>query len=98
MAGLGDCESLLTYLKTRKMIAEGNLARHVLSTQQGLEAGDLDNAYWLPGADKPAGGLTKMRSGAVPLLRLLESGCPRPGSLRPLKEVAWKDWADHGAH
>ena len=33
VAGLEDCESLLTHLKTKKMIAEKYLVRHSLSTQ-----------------------------------------------------------------
>ena len=78
MVGLEDCESLFTRIKTKKMIPEKYLERHFLSIQQALGAGDLENAYWLPGTENPADGLTKVRSDVVPLLRLLESGsfCP----------------------
>ena len=88
--GLENCESLFTHLKT-KIIAEKYLARHFSGIQQALEGGDLENAYWLPGTEGPADGLTKMRSDAVPLLRLLESGEFCPGQLRPLLSVAWKE-------
>ena len=61
------------------------------SIQQALEAGDLENAYWLPGTENPADGLTKVRSDMAAQLRPLESGCFSPGSLRPLEEVAPKE-------
>ena len=85
VAGLGGCESLFTHLKTQKMVAEKYLVRHFLSKRQSLEEGGLENASWPPGAENPADGLTKVRSGAIPLLRLLETGQFRPGHLRPLK-------------
>ena len=37
VAGLEDCESLVTRLRTKKMIAEKFLARHFLVAQQALE-------------------------------------------------------------
>ena len=86
----GGCESLFTHLKTRQMVAEKYLVRHFPSTPQALGAGDLENAYWLPGSENPAGGLTRVRSDVVPILRLLESGELRPGHLPPLKGVDWK--------
>ena len=89
--GLEDCESLLTHLKTEKMIAEKCLVRRFLSIQQFLGEGDLENANWLPGTENPADSLTKVRSDMVPLLRLLESGAFCPGHLRPLKSVAWTE-------
>ena len=52
------------------MIAEKYLLRHFASTQRGLAESDLDNAFWLPGAERPADGLTEVRSDVVPLLRL----------------------------
>ena len=48
-AGPGDCESLSTHSKTKKMIVEKYPVRHFLSIQQALEAGALENAYWPPG-------------------------------------------------
>ena len=91
VAGLENCGSQFTHLNTRQMIAEKNPVRHFSSTQQALEEGDLENACWLPGTGNPAEGLTEVRSELVPLLRLLESGGFRPGQLRPLKGVAWRE-------
>ena len=84
LAGLGDCESLFIYLKTRTMNAETYLVRHFLGAQQALGEGDLDNAYRPPGTGNPADGLTIVRSDAAPLSRLLESSCFSPGSYDPL--------------
>ena len=90
MMGLEYCESLFPNLKTKKMIAGKYSLRHFLSAQQALEAGGLDNSYWLPGTGNRGGGLTRLHSDMPPLLRLLESGHFNPGSLPPLKGVAWK--------
>ena len=90
-AGLGDCGSLSTHLKTEKMVAEKYLVHHFLSILQALEEGELENTHWPPGAGYPADGLAKVRSNVIPLLRVLESGCFNPGHLRPLKGVAWKE-------
>ena len=62
MAGFGDCESSFTHPKTKNAMAKECLVRHILNIQQALEEGDLDNAYWLPGADDPADGLPRVRS------------------------------------
>ena len=72
--GLEDCGCLHTRLKTKKMVAEKYLVRHLFSIRQVLEGGGLENAYWLLGAENAADGLTKVRSDMVPLLRLPESG------------------------
>ena len=72
--GSEDCESLFAHLKTKKLIAEKNLARHFQSNQETLEQGELGNVYWSPGTENPTNGLTKVRSDAVPPLRILESG------------------------
>ena len=63
------------------------LVRHFLSIQQSLDNNELDNIYWLPGTEKPADGMTKVRSEMPPMLRLLEFGEFYPGLLRPLKGV-----------
>ena len=78
------------------MLAEKYWVRHFLSIQQALGEGELDNAYSAPGTEKPADGLTKVRSDTVPLLRLLRPGHFNPGSLRPLEGVARKESAGHG--
>ena len=85
---MGDCESLFTHLKKGKMIAEKFLAKHFLPIQQTLEEKGLDTAYWIPGKENPADGLTKLRSEIPPLLRLLESGAYNPGILRSLKGIS----------
>ena len=87
LAGLEDCESLPANLKTKKMVGEKYVVRHFLGTHQALEEGDLDNAS----TEVPADGLTEVRGDMVPLLRLLESGCFSPGSLRPRKGAAWRE-------
>ena len=91
LVGMEDCKSLFTHLKNRKMIAEKYLVRHFLRIQQFIEAGDLDNAYWIPGTENPADGLTKIRSEMGPILALLETGRFQPGLLRPLKGLASRE-------
>ena len=93
-----DCESHFTHLKTKKVIAEENSARHFLRILRALEKGGLDNTYWAPGAENPADGLTNVRRDTVPRLRLLESGPFNPGSLRPLKGAAFRERAYQGRH
>ena len=80
------------------MIAKKYLVRHFLSIQRALEGGNLENAYWLPGTENPADGLTEVRSDAVRLLRLSGSGGFRLGQLRPLKGVAWEEQGSHVKH
>ena len=65
--------------------------RHFLSIQQPLEEGDLDCAFWQPGPENSPDGLTEVRSDMVPRQRHLGYGRCNPGSLRPLKGVAWKE-------
>ena len=73
------------------MIADKYLVRHFSGIQKALEAGDLENVYWLPGTENPADSLTKVRSAMDPLLRLLELGAFSPRPLRRLKGVALKE-------
>ena len=40
VAGLGDCESLFTHLKAKRVVAEEYLVRHFLSIQQASEDGE----------------------------------------------------------
>ena len=77
------------------MIGEKCLVRHFASTQQTLEEGDLEDAYWLPGTENPTDELTMVRSDVVPSLRVLVSGSLRPGQLRSLRGVAWKERVAH---
>ena len=72
--GLGYCEGLFTRTPTKRVIAEKYLGRHLLRIQQALEAGELKDAFWLPGTENPADGLTKARGDMGPLLGLLEIG------------------------
>ena len=65
-----------------------SLLPSLLSSQQFLEDGELENVYWLPGTENPADGLTKLRSEMGPIMALLETGNFRPGTLRPLKGSA----------
>ena len=70
------------------MVTDEYLVRHSLSIQQFLEDGEPENVYWIPGAEKPADGLTKLRSEMGSIMALLETGSFRPGILRPLKGLA----------
>ena len=79
------------------MIAEKYLVRHFLSIHHALE-GELDNVYWAPSTENPAGGLTKVRSDMALLLRLSELSHPNAGLLQPLKGVAWKKQGGRGVH
>ena len=89
LVGLEDCESLFTHLTTKKMNAEKYLVRHSRIIQQASGGGDLEHAFWFPGTENPADGLTRERSDMAPFLSLLESGRLNPASLRPLKGAAW---------
>ena len=62
VAGLEDCESLFTELKTEKVVAEKYLARYFLSAQQASRQGELNSAHWLPGVEYPADGSAKVAS------------------------------------
>ena len=74
MVGLEDCESLSTRLKKKKMSTEKFPAPRFLNIQQAIGIRELGNAYWIPGMENPADGLTKLKSAFLPLLRLSESG------------------------
>ena len=87
--GLEDCESLFAHLKNKKAGAGKFSVRHFLAIQQAIELEKSGNVYWIPCLDNPSNGLTKMKSDPVPLLRLLESGPYNPGTLRPLRGVAF---------
>ena len=63
IAGPAGRGSLVTDLKNK------NLVRLFSGIRQALEGGRLENAYWLPSAEIPADGLTKVRSDIVPFLR-----------------------------
>ena len=73
------------------MVTETYLVRHFLSIQQFLEDGELENAYWIPGTENPADGLTKLRSEMGPIMALLETGRFQPGVLRPPKGLASRE-------
>ena len=84
MMGFGDCEILLTHLKTKKIFA----ARHFLAIQQAIEFGEFDSVHWLPGQGNPVDGLAETKTDLIPLLRLLEAGSQNPGVSRALRNVA----------
>ena len=62
MVGLEDCESLFTHLKKKKVVAEKFSVRLLLATQRTIEIHELNNAYWIPGRENKADGLTKLHS------------------------------------
>ena len=84
-AGWEHCDSLVTHTRAEEMITGKYLARRFLSTQRVPHLGESGSISSMPGAENPAGGLTKVRSDVAPLLRILESGRFRPGIPRPLK-------------
>ena len=79
-AGLEDCGSPSTHLKTNKMITRKYLVRHFPSVQQPLERGELDHLFWAPGIGNPTDISTMVRSDMAPPLRHLESGHSNPRS------------------
>ena len=89
VVGLEHCESLFTHLKKNKLITEKFLVRHFLAVQEAIEIQELRNVYWAPGRENPAGGLTKLRSGILLLLRLAAAGTYNPGFSRPRKGAAF---------
>ena len=73
-----------------EQIDHGEVSRSTfLAIQQAIELQELDNAYWIPGKENPAGGLTKLHTGNLPLLRLMVAGAYNPGCVRPLRGVAF---------
>ena len=98
VVGLVACESLFSHLEVEEAVAEKYLARLFSNIQEALGGCDFENAYWLPGAENSADGLTRVRSDMVPLLRLLDSGRFCLGRLRALKGVAWQERVVHVAH
>ena len=88
MVGLEDSESPFNHLQTKKMITEKYLVRHYLRIQQCLEDEELDNVYWLPGTENPAGGMTKEKSDMLPMLTPSDSAGFRLGILQPLHGVS----------
>ena len=83
VAGLGDCESPFAHLKSEKTIAGKFLVRHFLAKRQALATQELGDVYWIPGLGNPPDGFTKTKSGAAPLLRLLELGAYFPRTICP---------------
>ena len=73
------------------MVTEKYLVRHFLRIQQFLEDGELENVYWIPGTENPAGGLTKLKSEMGLILALLATGRFQPGLLRPLMGLAFRE-------
>ena len=86
--GSENCEGFRTHLKKKKqeeMISEKFLVRNFLSIQRALEAGVMGNAYWLPGTENPAEGLTEVRIDVVPPCDFLNRADFVWGSYAPLK-------------
>ena len=92
MVGFEDCESLFTHRKNKEVITEKFPIRHFLAIRQALGLKELGNVYWLPGLGSPADGLTGKKRDLGPLLQLLESGLYNPGTLRPLRGVAFCEY------
>ena len=89
LAGPEDCDSLFTHLQTNQTIDEKYSAWRPLGIQQASDDGD--NAYRIPGPGIPADGLTDVKSGLAPLLRLLHSGSFCPEAIRPLRGMTFEE-------
>ena len=90
-AEMGERESLCTYARNKKAIAEEYPAQDILRLQQALDYEQMGNVFSLPGPETPAGGLSKKKSGVEPLLSLPQPGPSRPGARRPLRRVSFED-------
>ena len=66
MIGFEDGESLSTYLRGKRAIAERYRAGHPLGIQQSFGSRELGNAFSLPGFENPADGSTKVKSDMAP--------------------------------
>ena len=80
----------------RSPLQQGNpyqnyLARQFLGMHQALEYGELDNIFWLPGTENPAGCPAEVKSSMAPCFRMLQSGSLRPRALRPLEGALLKE-------
>ena len=87
--GYDGCEGASTHLRIKKTAAGNHIAHHFLVIQQVSGTDKLDNVQWPPGAENPAGKLTKVIRDTAPLLHMLQSGPFCPGALRPLREVSF---------
>ena len=72
-------------------IAEEYLGSQFLGIRQTLETGELDDVHWLPGPDNPADGPAKVKSDMAPPLHLPLSGSFCPGTIGPLRGVAFTE-------
>ena len=93
-AAFEDWEDLFSRLKNGRQVTEENLVRHFTSNQQALEREKLGNAFWLPGPENPADGLTKENGYLDPPLSFLKAGSFFPGTLRPLRWVATREFPE----
>ena len=73
----------------RKRVFRDNLARRF--GKQFVGNGQLENAYWLPGVENPADGLTKLKCGMGPISALMETGRFQRGLLRPRKGLTFRE-------
>ena len=83
--GVEDCETISNHLRAKKTSEEERLVRQFQRIEQPLEHGVSGNAYWPPGFEKPADGLTTGKSDMIPHFRLSEPGAFNPGILRPMR-------------
>ena len=63
--GVDSCESLFTHLRNKVASTEECRGRQFLVIQQALDNGEMDNVFWLPVTEDPAGCLASVRSDMV---------------------------------
>ena len=88
--GMEDCASLVARLRNKKAVTEKYSLLHFAGTQQPPDSHGPDSVYWYPGTGSPAGAPSKVKSDMAPLLRMLQSGSPRPGVPPPSKDVPFQ--------
>ena len=84
-------ESVFAHLRNERAAAEKFPARHFLGAQQAVGEEDLGNVFLPPGAENPTGGLARVKSDTAPRVRTLQSSSSRPGALRLLRELPFKE-------
>ena len=84
-------ESLFTHLRRERAVVEKFPVRHFSGTQQAPCEEDLGNVFWPSGTENPTGGLARAKSGFAPQVRTRQSSSSRPGALRLLRRLLFKE-------
>ena len=85
--GSEDCDSPVSPLLISRATAEKYPARRHLPIENLARPRALITAFWFPGQENPAGGLTKCEYHSGPVLASSKKGACFPNTLRPLQGV-----------